>query len=173
MSGTKKDNIVLIGMPGAGKSTAGVILAKVLNYNFVDSDLVIQQKKKQRLRDLIAEHGIEKFKEIENEINASLNVHDSVIATGGSVIFGIEAMEHLKKIGTVVYLSLNYQNLQKRLGDLDARGVVHENGQTLLDIYNERSPLYEKYADIVIDENEHDIEQTVDLLVSAIEKQNI
>lgn len=146
-----KDNIVLIGMPGAGKSTVGVVLAKRLGYRFVDSDLVIQEKYDRLLHELIEEHGVEGFWRIEEEENASLNPRKSVIATGGSVIYGPRAMEHLREIGTVVYLKLPLAEVAERLGDLNARGVTLRPGQTLADLYAERVPLYEKYAHEVVD----------------------
>ena len=163
-----KNNVILIGMPGAGKSTVGVVLAKLLNYKFVDSDIVIQQKMKKKLKDIILEQGAECFKKIENKINSGLNVKKSVIATGGSVVFGKDAMEHFKKIGTVVYLKVSLASLEKRLGDLDKRGVVHKPGETLLDIFNERAPLYEKYADIIIDETDLEISQIAMKIENAI-----
>lgn len=146
-----RDNIVLIGMPGAGKSTVGVVLAKKLGYSFVDSDLVIQEKHGKLLHQLIEENGVEGFWKIENDVNASLALHNSVIATGGSAIYGQEAMEHLRAIGTVVYLKLPYEEIAERLGDLNARGVTLQPGQTLQDLYEERIPLYEKYAHKVVD----------------------
>lgn len=146
-----KNNVVLIGMPGAGKSTVGVVLAKKLGYRFVDSDLVIQEQYGKLLHELIEENGVEGFWEIENEVNASLDTQKSVIATGGSVIYGTEAMEHLREIGKVVYLKLPYEEVAERLGDLNARGVTLMPGQTLMDLYEERTPLYEKYAHIVIE----------------------
>ena len=145
-----KDNIVLIGMPGAGKSTVGVVLAKKLGYSFLDSDLVIQEKHGKLLHELITAHGVEGFWKIENDVNASIDVHRSIIATGGSAIYGREAMEHLRKIGTVIYLMLSYEEIEDRLGDLNARGVTLQPGQTLKDLYAERIPLYEKYAHITI-----------------------
>ena len=163
-----KNNVILIGMPGAGKSTVGVVLAKLLNYKFVDSDIVIQQKMKKKLNELILEQGAEYFKKIENKINSGLNVKKCVVATGGSVVFGKDAMEHFKKIGTVVYLKASLDSLEKRLGDLDKRGVVHKPGETLLDIFNERSPLYEKYADIIIDENDSEISKIAMKIETAI-----
>lgn len=144
------DNLILIGMPGSGKSTAGVVLARTLNYAFVDSDIVIQQTMNKRLSQLLDEYGTEGFRQLENRINASLDVHHTVIATGGSVIYGPEAMAHLKKIGTVIYLDLSYPAIENRLGDLHARGVTMKPGQTLHDLYNERTPLYQQYADITI-----------------------
>ena len=147
----RRDNIVLIGMPGAGKSTVGVVLAKHLGCRFVDSDLIIQEKYGKLLHELIEEHGVEGFWKIENEVNASLALEGSVIATGGSVIYGKEAMEHLRLIGNVVYLKLPYEEVAERLGDLNARGVTLMPGQTLHDLYEERTPLYEKYAHVTID----------------------
>ena len=145
-----KDNIVLIGMPGCGKSTVGVVLAKTLNMEFVDSDIVIQRSRNKRLSQLMDELGTEGFRQLENDINAGLDVHHCVIATGGSVIYGQGAMEHLRQIGTVVYLHLPYPAIEERLGDLHARGVTMKPGQTLLDLYNERCPEYERWADVTL-----------------------
>ena len=145
-----KDNIVLIGMPGAGKSTVGVVLAKRLGYSFVDSDLVIQERYGKLLHELIEEKGVEGFWKLENDVNASLTLHKSVIATGGSAVYGAGAMEHLREIGTVLYLKLPYEEIEARLGDLNARGVTLQPGQTLRDLYAERIPLYEQYAHVVI-----------------------
>lgn len=144
------NNIILIGMPGAGKSTVGVVLAKKMGYCFVDSDLVIQEKTKKLLHEIIREEGLQGFLEVENQINASLEVDNAVVATGGSVIYGSEAMEHLKEIGTVVYLRLSCRTIARRLGDLHERGVALKKGQTLESLYQERIPYYEKYADITI-----------------------
>ena len=144
------DNIVLIGMPGCGKSTVGVVLAKTLNLSFIDSDIVIQQREGKKLCQILDAVGDDGFRRIENEVNASLDCHRSVIATGGSVIYGREAMEHLKQIGTVVYLKLSYPAIEERLGDLHARGITIKPGMTLKDLYDERCPQYEKWADIVI-----------------------
>ncbi len=165
----KKDNIVLIGMPGVGKSTVGVVLAKVLGYQFVDADLVIQEQEGKLLREIIAEVGTEGFIEVENRVNASLMVRHSVIATGGSVVYGAEAMEHLSQIGTVVYLSLPFEILNKRLHDIKGRGVALREGQTLRDLFEERVPLYEKYADITVDEYGLNVEQTIEKVVAALE----
>ena len=161
----KKNNIVLIGMPGVGKSTVGVILAKVLGYQFVDADLVIQQQEGKLLCEIIEEVGTEGFIEVENRINASLNVTNSIIATGGSVVYGKEAMEHLQSIGRVVYLKVSYETLEKRLADIKGRGVVLKEGQDLKALFEERSPLYEKYADIEISEGTLGVEQTVEKII--------
>lgn len=146
-----KNNIVLIGMPGAGKSTIGVVLAKRLGMSFVDSDLVIQEKYGKLLHELIEEHGVEGFWKIENDVNVALDYKNSIIATGGSAIYGKEAMEHLRAIATVVYLALPYEEIEERLGDLNARGVTLQPGQDLKSLYEERKPLYEKYAHITIE----------------------
>ncbi len=144
-------NIILIGMPGAGKSTVGVVLAKNMGYTFLDSDLLIQDKYKKLLHEIIEERGIEGFWRVENEVNAGIETKKAVIATGGSVIYEAEAMEHLKSIGVVVYLKLSLEELVIRLGDLNERGVTLREGQDLADLYDERIPYYEKYADITID----------------------
>lgn len=156
-----KRNIILIGMPGAGKSTVGVVLAKKKGCRFVDSDLVIQEQEKRLLHEIIEQEGIDAFLEIENRVNAGLKLEHSVIATGGSAVYGKEAMAHLGEIGTICYLKLSYEAIRDRLGDLNERGVTVREGQTLLDLYEERIPLYEKYADFVIDCEDKSIRQIV------------
>jgi shikimate kinase len=138
-------------MPGAGKSTVGVVLAKKLGYTFLDSDLLIQEREQMLLHEIISDKGLDIFEQIENEVNASIKTNRSVIATGGSVIYGTEAMMHLKSIGSIVYLKLDYNELCERLGDLEERGVAIRTGQTFSDLYDERTPLYKKYADITVD----------------------
>lgn len=165
-----KNNIILIGMPGVGKSTIGVVLAKILGYKFVDSDLVIQKKTGRLLKDIIAQDGIDEFVKIENEINAGLDVEKSIIATGGSVVYGEEAMEHLREIGTVVYLKLDLYSLSRRLGSLEKRGVVLKKNQTLKDLFYERTPLYKKYADIIVNEHGCSITDTVNKIVKKLEE---
>ena len=146
------NNITLIGMPASGKSTIGVLLAKRLGYSFVDVDIVIQEQEKRLLKEIIEDEGL------------------SVIAPGGSVIYGKEAMEHLKEIGLVVYLKLSYEDLKVRLGNLVDRGVVLKEGMTLLDLYNERVPYYEKYADITICEDGCEIEDTIENVLEEVKK---
>lgn len=163
------ENIILIGMPGVGKSTLGVVLAKELGYEFVDADLLIQKREKRLLKEIIEQEGIDGFMAIENDVNASIDVEKCVIATGGSVIYGVEAMEHLKSIGTVIYLKLDYKTLDSRLGSLKGRGVVLKDGQDLAALYEERVPLYEKYADVVVDEKGLDLEATLNKVKQAIE----
>ena len=146
----KERNYTLIGMPASGKSTVGVVLAKKLGYRFIDSDLVIQEKYGKLLYQLIEERGEAGFLMLENEINASITAEGAVIATGGSAVYGKEAMRHFREIGQIVYLKLPFEELEQRLGDLHERGVVLKKGYTLRDLYEERIPLYEKYADITI-----------------------
>lgn len=159
-----KDNMILIGMPSCGKSTIGVVLAKALGYRFVDSDLVIQEKTGLLLSEIIDSRGLEEFNKIEDEINSSLDYHKAVIATGGSVVYGEHAMEHLRSIGRVIYLELSYEELCDRIGDLTARGVSIKVGQTFRDLYEERKPLYEKYADITVHISHLSIREIVYLL---------
>ena len=163
-----KDNVVLIGMPGVGKSTLGVVLAKELGYEFVDADLLIQKRENRLLKEIIAQEGVDGFLKIENDVNASIDTHKTVIATGGSVIYGVEAMEHYKNIGRVVYLKVGMEVLTKRLKNVKQRGVVMRPGQSLISLYNERSVLYEKYADITIDEKDNTMEEVVADLIAAL-----
>lgn len=167
----KLDNVTLIGMPASGKSTVGVLLAKRLGFSFVDVDIVIQEKEGRLLKQIIAEEGQEGFMAVENRVNAELTVHHSVIAPGGSVIYGEEAMDHLKEISTVVYLKLSYEEVENRLGNLVDRGVVLRDGMTLKDLYEERVPYYEKYADITIEETGQEAGDTVDALRELLEKE--
>lgn len=166
------NNITLIGMPGVGKSTIGVVLAKVLGYQFLDSDLLIQKQEKRRLSEIIEEEGYRGFQKVENRVNAAIDVENTIIATGGSVVYCEEAMEHLKSIGTVVYLKLSLQALSKRLGNLKGRGVLLRDGQTLADLYDERTPLYEKYADIVVDEEGKDLEASLESLLEILREKS-
>lgn len=166
--GKMKKNIVLIGMPGVGKSTAGVVLAKVLGYEFIDADLVIQQQEGKLLHEIISEVGTDGFIAVENRVNSELDVEKSIIATGGSVVYGKEAMQHLKEIGTVVYLKVSYDILEKRLHDIKGRGVVLKDGQDLRGLYEERIPLYEKYADIVVCEDNLTVEETIEKIVEQL-----
>lgn len=165
----KQDNIVLIGMPGVGKSTVGVVLAKNMGYSFVDSDLLIQEQEGQLLHEIIAERGLDGFNEVENRVNASIAMSHAIIATGGSVVYGQQAMEHLKQIGTVVYLELPCADLAERLGDLNERGVSIRPGQTLEDLLKERTPLYEKYADITINCENRQIREIVQMIKAAVQ----
>lgn len=162
------NNIILIGMPGVGKSSIGVILAKELGMQFLDSDLLIQQKEKQLLREILEQDGVDGFLRIEEEVNASIETERAVIATGGSAVYSEKAMRHLREIGTVVYLKLEYEPLSHRLGNLHNRGVVLREGQTLRDLYEERAALYEKYADFIVDEADKDMEETLAAVIRML-----
>ena len=143
-------NIILIGMPGAGKSTVGVVLAKRMQKKFIDTDLLIQEEQNLTLHQIMERDGLDGFLKIENEVLKKLDVQNCIIATGGSAIYGKEAMEHMKKSGHIVYLKLSYESICSRLGDLKERGVVISPGKTLQELYNERICLYQKYCDIEI-----------------------
>ncbi len=169
MNWEKGNNIILIGMPGVGKSTIGVILAKIMGYRFVDADIVIQEQEGRLLKDIIAQEGVDGFIKIEDRVNRNLNMKKAVIATGGSAVYGKNAMENYKETSTIIYLKLDYEALDDRLSDIKGRGVVLRDGQTLKDIYDERTKLYEKYADIIIDEGSLDVEKTVERLLEKLE----
>lgn len=164
-----KKNLIFIGMPAVGKSTVGVVVAKRLGMRFVDADLVIQEREKRLLREIIEEEGQDGFLEIENRINASIEAENSVISPGGSVIYCKEAMEHYKNIGTVVYLKASYQTIKRRIRNPKKRGVVLRDGQSLRDLYNERVPYFEKYADITVCEDGCRIEETIENVINAVE----
>ena len=166
----KKTNIVLLGMPGSGKSTVGVLLAKRLGKKFVDTDLLIQEQEGRLLCEIIEEEGLDKFMEIENQVNASVEAENSVIAPGGSAVYGAEAMEHFKEIAEIVYLKLSYRSIARRLGDLTKRGVVFKPGQSLKEIYKERCPLYEAYADYVVECDGKNIGETLEKVREQIGK---
>ena len=144
------DNIILIGMPSCGKSTLGRILAKELNYGYVDTDDVIIRQNGCPLRDILDREGVDGFVRREEEAICSVKAQRTVIATGGSAIYSEKAMAHLKALGRVVYLCLTFDEVERRLGDLHARGVAIAPGSTLQDLFNERVPLYEKYADLTV-----------------------
>ncbi len=157
-----RSNIILIGMPGVGKSTIGVVLAKKLGYDFLDSDLLIQKKTGKRLSELIREKGLEGFNALEDAINSAIDVDHHIIATGGSAVYGERAMAHFQEIGLVIYLRLSFGAVQKRLGNLKDRGVSMREDQTLFSLYEERIPLYEKYADVIIDCEYLELREVVD-----------
>lgn len=156
----QRTNLVLIGMPASGKSTVGVILAKVIGYDFIDTDLLIQRAEKKRLPEIIKAVGVDGFLEVEERVCSSVEADHCVIATGGSVVYSEKAMRHLKKIGHVMYLKTDYETIRRRLGNIRQRGVALREGQTLRDLYEERVVLYEKYADTVVEE-EGDVEDVV------------
>lgn len=167
-------NIILIGMPSCGKSTVGVLLAKHLGYRFLDTDLLIQERTEKRLHELIAEMGNAAFLALENRTLSALNAEKTVIATGGSAVYGKEAMAHLREIGTVIYLKIGYEAMVARLGDYRHRGVILEEGETLRSLYDRRAVLYEQYAHHVVDEEicadgiGATLEHTLDLCLSLL-----
>lgn len=162
-------NIVLIGMPGCGKSTVGVLLAKALGMSFMDTDVVLQAAQGRKLQQLINEIGVDAFLEREQEAILGIGCDRTVIATGGSVIYGAAAMEHLKKNGIAVYIRLPYSEIHRRLSNLATRGVTLRENQTLYDLYQERIPLYEQAADVVFDANGCKIDETVAAIAERME----
>ena len=164
MNESVNNNITLIGMPASGKSTVGVILAKILGLSFIDTDLVIQQREGALLCDIISERGLEGFLKAEESAVLSISPSNTVIATGGSVVYSEAGMEYLKSLGKVVYLKVEKEDLFKRLHNIKQRGVVLSPGETLDEMYATRSVLYEKYADIVIDETNASVEETVEMI---------
>ncbi|MDO4473334.1 MAG: shikimate kinase [Eubacteriales bacterium] len=163
------NNIIFIGMPASGKSTVGVILAKRLGYDFVDTDLLIQKQEGCLLKDIIAEKGTEGFVKIEDQVNAGVQAENTVISPGGSVVYCENAMRHFKEIGTVVYLQTSYETIKKRIGNPKKRGVVLKDGQTLKDLFEERRVLFEKYADVIISEDGLTLDETIDKVVGLFD----
>ncbi len=163
-------NIVLIGMPGAGKSTIGVLLAKTMLMDFCDTDLIIQKKEGKALCEIINEKGTEKFIAIEDEIIGAQEFDNCVVATGGSAVYGENAMRNLKKNGITVYLKVNADELEKRICNIHTRGIAMKEGTTIAELYAERAPLYEKYADITVDCSNSTPEQCVDTITEKVNK---
>ena len=162
------DNIILIGMPGAGKSTLGVLLAKAMGKLFVDTDIIIQQKTKRLLQDIIDNDGTEAFMSLEEEILLSVNEENTVIATGGSAVYSEKAMEHFKKSGKIVYLHVDFDEIVKRVTNITTRGIVLKNGKTLSDAFDERKPLYDRFADITIDCTGNSVEESVKKIIESL-----
>ena len=161
-------NIILIGMPGAGKSTVGVILAKALGMQFIDTDIMIQEQTGKMLQEILDEDGPDAFKRIEEETILSLHPRHAVIATGGSVVCSGDAMAYLKSGGVVVYLEISYEEMGKRLKNITTRGIVLLPGQSLRGMYDQRVPLYEKYADLTIACSDEDFESVVRNVIEAL-----
>lgn len=164
----KKQNLTLIGMAGAGKSTLGVLLAKALGYDFIDTDILIQQKHKKLLQEIIDEEGIDAFLTIEEDILSELTIDRAIIATGGSAVYSDKAMQALKQHSTVVYLEVPYEEILSRVKNIATRGIVLKHGNSLKDAFEERQPLYHQYADIVVDCSKKDIESTLSEIINQL-----
>ncbi len=167
------DNMILIGMPGSGKSTVGVLLAKALGFDFIDTDLTLQQREGALLQNIINERGNEVFLDLEQAAICSVQCQNSVISPGGSCVCRELSMAHLKELGTIVYLRLPLEELEARLNNISTRGIAMEPGQTLRDLYDFRAPLYEKWADVTVDCSNQHLEETVSAVLRAlISKEN-
>lgn len=163
------ENIVLIGMPGAGKSTVGVLLAKALGYAFLDTDLVIQRREGALLQSLVDSLGVEPFLDAESAAIRSVDCQRTVIAPGGSAVCRADAMEHLKRLGPVVYLRLPLEELETRLSNISSRGIAMAPGETLADLYAFRAPLYQRWADLTVDVGRgQSLEETVQAVLDTL-----
>ncbi len=161
-------NVILIGMPGSGKSTLGVLLAKSIGYSFLDSDLVIQKREGRKLFEIINDIGLDGFLLREEAAVRSIDVTETVIATGGSVVLSEGAMEHLYAMGKVVYLKVSPSDLEKRIKNIKTRGIVMSRDETIYDVYNARAPLYEKYADVTVELDNSHIEDSVEKILKYL-----
>ncbi len=161
-------NIVLIGMPGCGKSTIGVILAKTLGMSFVDTDLIIQQRENRLLQNIIDKDGLESFLDIERDAILSVDCKNSVISTGGSAVFRKEAMTHLKNDGIIIFIDVAPETLKKRLSNIKTRGIAAGKDESVDDIFNQRLPLYKEYADFVLTVENESVETSVERLVEIL-----
>lgn len=161
-------NVILIGMPGCGKSTLGVLLAKALMMDFVDTDLIMQNRSGKPLQQMVDELGTEGFSQAEEDCICSLDLQNTVIATGGSVALEERAMEHLAKTGKIVFVKLTYETIESRLKNIATRGITLKKGQTLHDLYNYRQPFYHRWGQIIVEADGQEIEQTVQALVSRL-----
>lgn len=169
MNNLKHKNITLIGMPGAGKSTLGVVLAKKVGYRFVDTDLLIQEGEGLLLSEIIEQRGVDGFIECENALLAGLQCERHIIATGGSAVYGTEAVNNLRALGHIVFIDVSLETLKSRLRrNLLDRGVVIKNGRTLEDLYNERYPLYKAAADMSVQTDGLSTLEAVEVLAEAV-----
>lgn len=162
-------NIILIGMPGSGKSTVGVLFAKALGYSFEDVDLIISRKAQKPLQRILDEDGLERFLTLEEEVGSALQADHTIIATGGSMVLSQKAMQHLKAMGMVVYIDVPFHEIERRVTNIKTRGIAFHKNETLCDVYRERKPLYEQYADLTVKvETGDSIEDTVDKLIRQL-----
>lgn len=161
-------NIILIGMPGCGKSTVGVVLAKRLGFRFADTDLIIQEQSGRLLQEIIDSYGSQALLELEQDVLSGWVGDNTVVATGGSAVYSDKGMTHLRKDGVTVYIKLGLEQVEKRLSNLPTRGVAGAEDHSLAELYNERTPLYERYADIVVDADSQTIEQTIDAVYNSV-----
>jgi len=162
------DNIILIGMPGSGKSSVGVVLAKALGKGFVDVDLMIQAREGVLLQQILNDRGVEAFLDVESEVVRTVFCANSVIAPGGSCVCRSDAMEHLCKLGTVVYLRLSLGEVESRIHNLETRGIALQPGQSIADVYHYRTPLYERYAHVTVDADGQSLAETVESVKLAL-----
>ena len=162
------NNLILIGMPGCGKSTLGVLLAKVLRLSFLDTDLLIQMREGRRLQEIIDRDGLDDFRRIEKDVLSGRSVTDTLIATGGSAIYYPDAMTHLRSIGRVVYLRSPLEAVKQHLADFSNRGIAMPRGMTIDELYRERAPLYERYADVAVEVSAEQITENMERVLAAI-----
>ena len=162
------DNIILVGMPGCGKSTVGVILAKTLGMEFNDTDLIICASQKAKLQSIIESKGLPYFEKVEREVGESLHTRNCVVATGGSMVLYPSAMENLKSLGRVIYIDVAFSQLKKRIKNITTRGITFMKGESLRDVYDYRRPFYENYADVTVSVTGGTIENTVGKIIDAI-----
>ena len=161
-------NIVLIGMPGSGKSTVGVLLAKALGYSFIDTDLIISRMAEKPLQKILNEEGLNSFLKLEEKVGTELDCSQTIVATGGSMVLSEKAMQNLKGHGQIVYIEVPLDEIKRRVTNIKTRGIAFGNGETLDDVYKIRVPLYEKYADLTVSFSDSTIEDTVDKIVNEL-----
>lgn len=162
------NNIILVGMPACGKSITGVVLAKTMRKSFVDTDLLIQEKEERPLQEIINELGLEYFKKTEEAVLSELEAENAVISTGGSAVYYPRAIAHLKKGGVLVYLDVSLAVIEERLDNIKTRGVAMGKGETIKTLYERRTPLYEKYADVTVQADGLSVEETVERIIETV-----
>lgn len=163
----KKENIVLIGMPGSGKSSCGVLAAKALLMGFTDTDLLLQKREGAALQEILNTRGAEYFLKAEESAVLSLRVKNSVVATGGSAVLSERAMDYLSEHAKIVYLHIEYEAMLRRINNITTRGVVLAGGETLREMFDKRLPLYRRRADVTVDCTALSVEETVKEIVKA------